>query len=187
MAQHTVPILNYPISVLNEMSAQVDAFGNRLHSENPDIDLSLSMSPEPFLSAFAHSKGGAYPHSPSRPVTPSSMSIIYQTPNTSVTLGMLSQFLRMLCVAHTYHLVEEQENRQAGFVTVLKEFADKIQAKAVSEGVSAYDDIKYPNYALYDTPLKLLYGDNVPRLKEIAARFDPDRVMTLTGGFKLSD
>ena len=66
----------------------------------------------------------------------------------------------------------------------LKDFAGKIQAKAVLENVSRYDDIKYPNYALYDTPLELLYGDNLPRLKKIAEEYDPNKVMALTGGFR---
>ena len=47
------------------------------------------------------------------------------------------------------------------------------------------DDILYPNYALPDTPLELMYGDNVPRLRELAAKFDPGKVMSLTGGFRL--
>ena len=79
---------------------------------------------------------------------------------------------------------EEQIAREAGFVAALKDFAGKIQAKAVSENVSRYDDIRYPNYALYDTPLGLLYGGNVPRLKEIAEEYDPNKVMLLTGGFR---
>ena len=59
-----------------------------------------------------------------------------------------------------------------------------IQAKAVELGISRFDDVLYPNYALVDTPLELLYGENVPHLKEIAAKFDPERVMSLTGGFR---
>ena len=79
---------------------------------------------------------------------------------------------------------EEQIARQAGFVAALKDLAGKIQAKAVAENVSRYDDILYPNYALPGTPLELLYGDNVPRLKKIAEEYDPNKVMLLTGGFK---
>ena len=57
--------------------------------------------------------------------------------------------------------IEEQSARQARFASSLKDLTGKIQAKAVSENVSRYDDIRYPNYALYDTPLELLYGDNL--------------------------
>lgn len=54
----------------------------------------------------------------------------------------------------------------------------------MDEGLSAWDDILYPNYALADSPLELVYGENVPRLRKIAAKYDPYKVMTLTGGFK---
>lgn len=43
----------------------------------------------------------------------------------------------------------------------------------------------YPNYAMYDTPVELLYGDNVPRLQAIKATVDPFDIMGLAGGFKL--
>ena len=52
----------------------------------------------------------------------------------------------------------------------------------MEEGQSRWDDILYPNYALTDTPLDLLYGSNVDRLQELARRYDPDGIMTLTGG-----
>jgi hypothetical protein len=42
----------------------------------------------------------------------------------------------------------------------------------------------YNNYASHDTPLERVYGDNLPTLQEIARKYDPNRVMTLTGGFK---
>lgn len=67
--------------------------------------------------------------------------------------------------------------------TEIKNYSRTIQSKAVELGVSLWDDPLYPNYSLGDTPLELLYGDNVPRLKEIAAKYDPEKVMTLTNGF----
>ena len=82
-----MPLLTYPISILNEMATQVAAFGSQLQAQNNDSIISVNLTSEPFLSAFAHSKGGAYPHSPDRPVTPTSMSITYQIPNTTVPLG----------------------------------------------------------------------------------------------------
>ncbi|KAH9475869.1 putative FAD-linked oxidoreductase [Psilocybe cubensis] len=42
----------------------------------------------------------------------------------------------------------------------------------------------YPNYALAGTPLKEMYGDNLPALRVLKARVDPDNVMGLTGGWK---
>ena len=82
---------------------------------------------------------------------------------------------------------DEQQARHAIFVEELKDFSRLIQAKAVEEGVSKWDDILYPNYALPDTPLELVYGENVPYLKELAEKYDPKGVMTLTGGFRFID
>lgn len=42
----------------------------------------------------------------------------------------------------------------------------------------------YPNYALFDTPLEAMYGDNLPRLRAIKQTIDPDNIMGLAGGFK---
>lgn len=70
------------------------------------------------------------------------------------------------------------------FVEEAKKFSHIIQAQAVEEGISQWDDILYPNYALSDTPLELLYGENLPRLRQLATKYDPDKVMTLTGGFR---
>ena len=77
--------------------------------------------------------------------------------------------------------------RHASFAAELRNFTETVQAKAVQEGQSRWDDILYPNYALTDTPLELVYGSNVQRLQEIAAKFDPDDVMSLTGGFRFQD
>ncbi|KAI6120590.1 hypothetical protein EDD16DRAFT_1518683 [Pisolithus croceorrhizus] len=43
---------------------------------------------------------------------------------------------------------------------------------------------RYPNYAIFDTPLELIYGDNLPRLRSLQRQVDPEHVMGLTGGFR---
>lgn len=65
----------------------------------------------------------------------------------------------------------------------MKEFCNNVQTVAVAEGVSSWDDILYSNYALGDTPLKLLFGSNLSSLKKIAKKYDPKGLMKLTGGF----
>ncbi|KAJ7840337.1 hypothetical protein B0H13DRAFT_2239523 [Mycena leptocephala] len=55
---------------------------------------------------------------------------------------------------------------------------------AVGEGQAITQAPLYTNYALYDTPLERIYGDNVARLRTIKAAVDPDNVMGLAGGFK---
>lgn len=42
----------------------------------------------------------------------------------------------------------------------------------------------YPNYAIYDTPLELIYGANLSRLRKLQQCVDPGNVMSLAGGFK---
>ena len=63
-----------------------------------------------------------------------------------------------------------------------------LSAELIQAGIKDGQDLKhaahYTNYALYGTPLKQMYGQNVPRLREIRKRYDPHRVMDLTGGFK---
>ncbi|THH28905.1 hypothetical protein EUX98_g5277 [Antrodiella citrinella] len=43
----------------------------------------------------------------------------------------------------------------------------------------------YTNYALFDTPLERIYGDNLPKLKQIKAKYDPLNIMGQAGGWKL--
>ncbi|KAI0043437.1 FAD-binding domain-containing protein [Auriscalpium vulgare] len=59
-----------------------------------------------------------------------------------------------------------------------------IRAAASAEGQNITNAWTYPNYALEDTPVKEMYGDNVARLRAIHKRVDPDNTMGLTGGFK---
>ncbi|KAL5514286.1 hypothetical protein ACEPAG_2374 [Sanghuangporus baumii] len=163
-AQHVVPIVHYTVPILEEMTIQVNAFASRLSAENNGEPMLVSISPEPFFSSFAHSRGGAYPHPPDRQVNPSSASIAWkEDPGTPLT---------------------DKIARQAHFVSELRNFTSLIQAKAIEEGQSLLDDILYPNYALTDSPLELVYGENVPRLRNIAAHYDPENVMGLTGGFR---
>jgi hypothetical protein len=46
------------------------------------------------------------------------------------------------------------------------------------------DEFVFVNYALADTPLKAMYGDNVERLHDIRVRYDSRNLMSLTGGFR---
>lgn len=66
----------------------------------------------------------------------------------------------------------------------MKDIARQITAQAVAEGQDVADAAIYGNYALADTPLEAIYGDNVERLRAIHAAVDPSNVMGLAGGFK---
>ena len=72
------------------------------------------------------------------------------------------------------------------FINEIKVAADRILQASLDEGqgISIKEQIRYPNYALENTPLSEMYGDNVARLQKIRQSWDPENVMYLTGGFK---
>ncbi|TDL24025.1 FAD-binding domain-containing protein [Rickenella mellea] len=153
-----IPIVNYTVPVLTEIVNQVVTTGTSLTEKFSGLPVVVSLTVEPFTNPFAHSRGGAYPHPSSRQVTPSSPWIAVQA--------------------------NFDEERQSIMIDGIKTMSKAIQAKAVEVGQSRWDDLLYPNYALADTPLNLMYGDNVARLNNIAKKVDPHGVMKLSGGFK---
>lgn len=58
-----------------------------------------------------------------------------------------------------------------------------IIAAAEAEGQDLSQLYTYPNYALATDSLESIYGPNVPKLTALAAKYDPAKVMTRTGGF----
>jgi hypothetical protein len=77
-----------------------------------------------------------------------------------------------------------QENDEM-FHDAVKQSANQIRAAAISEGQQIEHAALYSNYAIFDTPLQMLYRDNLPRLQALKKLHDPDNVMALAGGFKL--
>ncbi|KAF7362248.1 Bifunctional solanapyrone synthase [Mycena venus] len=68
------------------------------------------------------------------------------------------------------------------FHDAMHQSISQIKALATAQGVLGSS--KYTNYAMYDTPLSDIYGQNVPRLQSIKKAVDPQNVMGLAGGFK---
>ena len=62
-------------------------------------------------------------------------------------------------------------------------------ATLVEAGIQGGQNLKhaapYINYAFLGTPVELMYGDNLERLRAIRRRYDPEDVMRLTGGWKI--
>lgn len=77
-AQDTTPITDYPKELLDKIVQEVISFEERLTAASNGSAVAVSMTSEPFLNLFSNSRGGAYPHSPSRPVTPGASDILYQ-------------------------------------------------------------------------------------------------------------
>jgi hypothetical protein len=65
-----------------------------------------------------------------------------------------------------------------------RDSAAHLRQLAIAGGQDVADAASYSNYAIFDTPLGRIYGDNVPRLQAIKAAVDPTNVMGLAGGFK---
>ncbi|TFK33518.1 FAD dependent oxidoreductase, partial [Crucibulum laeve] len=72
------------------------------------------------------------------------------------------------------------------FYDAARQSAEVIADAAIAEGQTAvaYTPM-YINPSLIGTPLERLYGKNIPRLRKIKAKVDPQNVMGLAGGFKL--
>jgi FAD/FMN-containing dehydrogenase len=69
----------------------------------------------------------------------------------------------------------------------MEKIHDKLEATLVDEGYAGVPTSPlYPNYALWDGPLHRIYGTNLPRLQALKQRVDPEDVMDLAGGFKIS-
>jgi hypothetical protein len=66
----------------------------------------------------------------------------------------------------------------------IRNISKTIHAAALADGQDVSHAAKYPNYALFGTPLEDMYGGNVGRLRKIKAAVDPEDVMDLSGGWK---
>ena len=62
--------------------------------------------------------------------------------------------------------------------------AGRLTEVAQEEGQDVARTALYGNYAMFDTPLERIYGANVDGLRAVKARYDPEGVMGLAGGFK---
>jgi hypothetical protein len=69
------------------------------------------------------------------------------------------------------------------FHEALEDTKAAIVKAAKEEGQDLSNLYSYPNYALVTDSLESIYGPNVPQLKKLAAKYDPGKVMTRTGGF----
>ncbi|KAJ7779754.1 FAD dependent oxidoreductase [Mycena metata] len=67
----------------------------------------------------------------------------------------------------------------------LKQSGEHLTNVAVQDGQAIQQAPLYPNYALFTHPIERIYGSNLPRLRAIKAKVDPDNVMGLAGGWKI--
>ncbi|KAK7023511.1 hypothetical protein VNI00_016729 [Paramarasmius palmivorus] len=153
--RHTIPVSRYTVGILDEIRTQVEKIVSKAAVGNHTF-ITLGIGPEPFVQPNAHSTDSAYPHPRGRFVCPTVMEAHY--PNAA---------------------------DDGFFNSAVRKAQQAIQLRAIKEGQSFPDDILYNNYAPSDTPLKLIYGSNLARLRDIKKRVDPSNVMGLAGGFKI--
>ncbi|PFH53329.1 hypothetical protein AMATHDRAFT_55211 [Amanita thiersii Skay4041] len=155
-AFNTVPILEYSSDMINAIANETMFWTRELSNKTATL---LSYAIEPFLSSIpAFNKGAtsAYPPDRSRVLSPFDISYSW--------------------LSGTY---------DNDFYLALRQSAAQLRAVAMEYGQNAVGNAAvYPNYALIGTPLKDMYGRNVPRLRALKKRVDPKNVMGLAGGWK---
>ena len=118
----------------------------------------ISYDVEPFLSSiFSHAPEGSSAYPPSR-----------------------AQGLLPLNIYYAYTDAGQDET----FWDAARQSAAQLTAVAVGEGQDVADATLYGNYAIFDTPLERVFGSNVDALKALKAKYDPEGVMALAGGWK---
>jgi hypothetical protein len=66
----------------------------------------------------------------------------------------------------------------------LRQTVDRIRTVAEEDGQDLTGASLYPNLPIEGTSMERMYGKNLGRLRELRDKFDPSRVMDLTGGWK---
>ncbi|TFY62863.1 hypothetical protein EVJ58_g3592 [Rhodofomes roseus] len=150
----TVSITDITLPLLDAIVNETEYWSTTLAAEVPGLFVSYDI--EPFLpSIYSHGSPSAWP--PTR-----------------------SQGFMPINIYYAWSL----EASDSLINSVMQESARYLTQVAISQGQDVANTPHYPNYAIYDTALSTMYGDNVASLQAIKAQYDPDNVMALAGGWK---
>ncbi|KAG7095625.1 hypothetical protein E1B28_006349 [Marasmius oreades] len=153
---HTVPLLEITPAILEAVVNETMFWGSRLSLLSGNF---ISYQVEPFLP-------GVLSHASSPSAYPPSRSVMYLPFN--------------VYYAWTFSFSDSK------FHDTIRASVQHLTNVAVAEGQSGVETASpYPNYAMYDTPVTRIYGENLGRLQSVKARVDPSNIMRLTGGFKV--
>jgi FAD/FMN-containing dehydrogenase len=150
-----ISVTQYSPSVFDTVVNQTMFWGKQLAALDPESSVTTTF--EPFLTTlFSHGSDSAYPPDRSYALFPTPVNIAFSNSSLDDTV-----------------------------IKMVHSISDSVTAAAVADGQNLTHAALYPNYALFDTSLEDLYGDNLPRLRAIKKGIDPENVMGLTGGFKI--
>ncbi|KAI0819872.1 FAD-binding domain-containing protein [Trametes gibbosa] len=156
VAFHTVSLLDYTDKIMDAVLNETKFWGSQLSLQGGTF---FSYDVEPFLpSILSHAPEGssAYPPSRARGLLP--LNIFFSWP------FEISDSVMQDAVRHS---------------------AAHLTQVIIAEGQDIDNAALYGNYALFDTPTERIFGDNLPKLQEIKAKYDPENVMGLAGGWKI--
>jgi len=149
-----MPVTQYSFVVFDAFVNQTRFWGAPLWAL--DKNSSLSSGFEPFdTGLFSHGSASAYPPDRSHAIFPTGLSLVWSDASLDDKMAF-----------------------------VLRNISDTVRDVALADGQKVSHAAKYPNYALFGTPLEDMYGGNVERLRKIRAAIDQEDVMGLTGGWK---
>ncbi|KIJ54446.1 hypothetical protein M422DRAFT_24395 [Sphaerobolus stellatus SS14] len=151
-----VPIINYTAPIIDVIVNQTLALASSGLIDPKDPTQFVNLVVEAFHNdLYDHSTGGAYPHSSAHPWTPFLIYIGYN--DTSL---------------------------DARAIAAVDAVADIVQKAAIAEGQSSADAILYNNYAGLGTNVTRLFGANLPTLRTLRAKYDPQNILSLAGGWR---
>ncbi|KAK7448815.1 hypothetical protein VKT23_013545 [Stygiomarasmius scandens] len=153
---NTVPVPTLSANVINAMFNETVFWGNKLQFSSGTF---ISYDIEHFLPSILT-------HNTSPSAWPPTRDTAY-----------MPQFIY-------YAWLSESEDQD--FYDAIRQSSEQIARVAIQEGQQGVETAPpYPNYAIFDTPVELMYGDSLPRMRNVKARVDPNNVMGLCGGIKI--
>ena len=132
----------------------VQFWGKELSQYDPSVLIVYTLDPYD-PDFFTHGSPSAYPPNRTPPVFPST---IY------------------------YGWTDESVDKHMG--DAIRISTATMESAGIQDGQNLENAAAYVNYAIAGTPLEKIYGGNVPRLRKIRERYDPEHVMGLAGGWK---
>lgn len=154
-AHDSIPIIHYSAPLLRQYRNQTIFWGQKLSAL--DGGFHSTIAAEPFIPNFLNTGAtSAYPSTRSLPFTPMSFDFGWVNPAFDAQMA-----------------------------DGLQQASAAVRATAIQQGEPVDKGTPYGNYAYKGHTSAEIFGSSLPRLKTIKAKYDPQNVMALTGGWKV--